>query len=74
MITSIRLIYKCAHLRFNYKKNMTTRTGKACEWGEGVDGVKKGVRRKNAIKDGDSTTLFINYLFTVYTIQTTLHC
>ena len=28
------------------KKNMTTRAGKACEWGGGVDGVKEGVKRK----------------------------
>ena len=25
---------------------MTTSTGKTCEWGEGVDGVKEGAKRK----------------------------
>ena len=37
---------------------MTTRTGKACEWGERVDGVKEGVKRNKTISDGGITVDF----------------
>ena len=38
---------------------MTTRAGKACEWGEGVDRVKEGVKRKNAITMPTKVFLFL---------------
>ena len=53
------LNFNCiTEIRLNNKKNMTTRTGKACEWGERVDGVKEGVTRNKTISDGGITVDF----------------